>query len=607
MGTKFELQGSGRGAVELIRQLNAELDKSEQQGADAAKGLAKLKSEAERFAATGDKVEQYNHKLARLAHYVEKGALEQGKAEAAANRWRQQLDRLDPKLREAAESERKLAAESERVKQALRQQGETLRQSLETPQESFNRQLRETIKLHRADAISVETRRRRIAQLRGELHAATSATKGMFSKQVLSGLAAGVTGLLGVGSAASTAMQALRQMEQTAQSASSAVVESLGSLGELQQVSDSPEDYLANLGVAREAVKRGIFENYSQGGDFAIAVKNAGYSKEDVRALLDIGESRQIAGDKLIEFGKSASKVGNLYDGRYSLREIADRVSVSSKETQVSAAETAQASTKFGQQSRELKFTGDSSMAALAVLEKQAGNIDQAGTQLGALYNSLLRRGLAKGTLVETLDSIQSQVDAGSTAINVLGESNAAMAFSALQNDREGFARIRSNLANADGYLDARRFMEVDPSVSAANMVPGSAGRLKDAALRYGDIESASEAAANDIEAAWLRRGHQTMAAIGRGVTNTQDSLGYDRSIVLGAARNEYIGIENRLGYAKFLQSTPGNANEAIILQRLIPLLEEQLEVQKRSLGIQEQKENSNTSEPAGGTTKQEN
>lgn len=94
MSANFELKGSGTGAVDLVRRLNQQLDVTEKQGKQTAKQLEKMKLQAEKFAAQGDKVDQYNLKIKKLAEYVKKGALEQEHAEKAANRWRQQLDQV---------------------------------------------------------------------------------------------------------------------------------------------------------------------------------------------------------------------------------------------------------------------------------------------------------------------------------------------------------------------------------------------------------------------------------------------------------------------------------------------------------------------------------
>lgn len=196
MGAKFELLGSGRGAVDLVRNLNRELDATEKQGGKTAKGFDKIKNAAERFAATGDRVAQYENKLKRLTQFVEAGALSQKKAEAAANRFRLQLEQSNPKVREAAEAEKKRTAELERSRVAMMAQGNSIRQFLETPTERYKRLLRETIKLHRQDAISMETRRRRVRQLKQELEGASSANESAFGPATLGKLGAMTAGVV---------------------------------------------------------------------------------------------------------------------------------------------------------------------------------------------------------------------------------------------------------------------------------------------------------------------------------------------------------------------------------------------------------------------------
>lgn len=206
MSASFELRGNGAGAVDLVRQLNQRLDDTEKQGNEAAKGLGRMKEAAEKLAAQGDKAEQYAQKIRKLAEYVDKGALSQEKAEAAANRFRQQIEKSNPKVQEAAKRQQELAAASERTKDAMRRQGEAMKQSLETPLERYKRSMLEVSRLYRSQSIDDETRIRRTRELRRELEAATRAThqqataqRAAFGPQALASMK---SYLLGFGSAA---------------------------------------------------------------------------------------------------------------------------------------------------------------------------------------------------------------------------------------------------------------------------------------------------------------------------------------------------------------------------------------------------------------------
>lgn len=205
MSAQFELRGNGAGAVDLIRQLNQKLDETEKQGGDAAKKLARMREAAERLAAQGSPTEQYAQKIRKLAEYLDKGAISQEKAEAAANRLRQQLEKSNPKVQEAAKRQKELADASERTKEAMRRQGEALKQSLETPLERYKRSMLEVSRLYRSQAIDDETRIRRTRELRRELEAATRATqqqataqRSAFGPQAVANLKSYLTGMVGV-------------------------------------------------------------------------------------------------------------------------------------------------------------------------------------------------------------------------------------------------------------------------------------------------------------------------------------------------------------------------------------------------------------------------
>lgn len=511
MSANFELKGSGAGAVDLVRQLNKGLDDTEKQGKLTAKQLEKMKQQAEKFAAQGDKLDQYNLKLKKLGEYVKKGALEQEQAEKTANRLRMQLDGVGKSGEKA------------------------------------------------------------------------------FGSSMLARISAAATGMLSFSTVTSAVRQTLQEVEQTAQRAGDAVFNSLGRIGELQQVANNPQDFLGLLGTARGGVRRGVFKDEGAGADFTIATRNAGFSEEDVAALLDIGERKQISAGNLVEFGKSARKVGNVYGGRFGLRALADRIGVASKVTQASAAETAQASTRFSQQSVSLGYQGDSSLAALGIIEQYAGDINQAGVQLGALYDQILKRQISQGTLDATLSDIDKRVAAGENIYSILGESNAVKGYLALQQGRTDYQDLKQRLGSADGYFGSRYFLDVDPGTRSALARDKSAGALADASRRLGTLENLSASASDELYAADLRAGRRIIGAGDRQLRNLRDVTLGDKGILLEAAADPRVPLERREAYIDYLQENPlaspiANAQ----VDSLGAKIDRLIELQQQSNGIQQ-------------------
>lgn len=515
MSAKFQIEGSGAGAIALIQKLNKTLDGTEEGFDKAAKGSARAEAAAKRLIDNvATPMERYKDKVDKLAEAVKKGHITQEQATVAADRYHKKMVESNPKIAEAAANQKKLKDETDRAAAAMKAQGEKLKQSLETPMERYNRQLLETGKLLRAGAIEKETFIRKSRELKLELDRATGSIKGAgestaaaFGGKAIASLASYGAGLLSTGAIIAGVKQGLTELERQAQQTADTMMTSLGSMGELQQVSATPEEFQKNIGFARSLVRRGIVapENQAQAADIAFALTSAGFSDQEKQILASAAERGLFKGEGLAGIGGAARKIQNLMgvEETGDLELVLDKILATSGVTQANATTTALAMTKIGAQASALGLSDEETFASLATAENVRGNIDLASTQVASFLNQVDKRGLGRGSMASIMEAIQKRMDAGESAFDIFGDAQAVGGYRALTQDPGAFGVNLDAVSKASGELRRRSgLIDTDPRLSAARLRKQQEARVAMAMEeRHAERENLFNALVADIKA----------------------------------------------------------------------------------------------------------
>lgn len=507
MSAKFQIEGSGAGAIDLIRKLNKALDGTEEGFDKAAKGSARAEAAAKRLVdSVATPMERYKDKVDKLAEAVKKGHITQEQATVAADRYHKKMVESNPKIAEAAANQKKLKDETDRAAAAMKAQGEKIRQSVETPMERYKRQLLEVGKLLRSGAIDQETFVRKARELKAGMVVASDAfkevetsQKSAFGSAAIARIAAYGAGMLSVGSIIAGVKRGFMELERQAQASADASFTAFSSMAQLQQVSATPEEFTANVGFARSLITRGIVSKDQQGlaADISYSLAGADFTAAEKELVASAGEAGFIKPEDLATVGEALRTYQRSFGEAEAgdLAAILDKGIIGGKATKVDTTKTLLAATKFGAGSTRLGFSDEESLAALVVNEFQAENIDIAATQVSSLYDQLNKRGLGKGSLNETIASIKARVDKGENVFDILGESRAVKGYEAIAGSPELFSDTFGKMVGASGAFQASQGMvDSDPILAAGKLRREAEGRL---AMQMEDLHAERESLFN--------------------------------------------------------------------------------------------------------------
>lgn len=461
-----------------------------------------------------------------------------------AERLNKELAKTDKELEEITKRAKGAAGAAERLaKQA-------------DPQKRYNDQMAKLAVAVKKGGLELDHARTLAAKYQRQLDSAGSSGFNAFGPRMLTSVMSLVGGYVTLQGAVSTITRLLRDQEEQAQKAADATFAGLGSIGELQQVSPTGEAFKKNLGFARSLVSRGVVGDIGQASDITFALTSAGFSDEEKELLAAIGARKQVKGEGLVGFGGALRKSQALFGGPdgVSLADMADKIAATSAATQANATSTALAATQFSAASSTLGYSGDSSLAALALVEQKAKNIDEAATQVANLFDAIDKGGLNKGTLGGTLDAIQARIDAGEGAFDILGNKRAVKGFRALASQRGQLDAETARIAGSGGTFAQQQFLGVDPIVSTAAMreeAEGMERAAQDAATT--ERENIVDAIQARRRADRLNRGQDFRASVFGFIENTWDVLQADRGIIADATNEERLPPELRAASARWL------------------------------------------------------
>lgn len=543
-------------------------------------------------------LEKHRRQLMEVGQMYRAGSIDQETFVRAARNLRVELDKSNPALKEEAErlkaladkqkeyaaaaertaqKQKQLATDSQKAADSLKRQGEAMKQSLETPMERHKRQLLEIGKLYRSGAVDKETFIRQSRKLKTELDGTNVALEktekaglGAFGTAMLANVSGMVTGVFSLGTAVALVVDNFQKVDATAKQAAESVLNSLGSIGDLQLISDDPKDFLKNIGRARDIVKRGITGETEAYG-IAGALKVGGFSDDEVNTVLDRAQARQIRPDQIEDTIRSGKKVANLYAGQgLTFPQILDKLGVASGPGDSTSGEFATASTKWAQQNSMLGFGGDEGLAAQMIIEKQAGSIDMAGTQLGEFMNQVMKRGLGKGTIEETVKNLDLMVAGGKSTSELLGEGNAIKAYSSLSRDLQKMGGYQSDLAGATGFMDAKNYIDLDPDARAALFASEAAGNRTDAERPLARQQNLFNAVRDQAVSRMQRDGTAKQAAWEQQVAEKADYWNEERQYINSRFEMGNMPASLQKETGAYLMETAADGSERARIMRVL-------------------------------------
>jgi hypothetical protein len=372
----------------------------------------------------------------------------------------------------------------------------------EGPLERYNRKIAELAKLVNAGKLSHDQAAAAAQRYQRELNGASQGADRFVSAI---GRFAGVTAIIG------QVTQALTAMNDAVKQSSQNVVNAVGSLGELQQVATSGQDFQKLFGQTRGFVRRGIFrhDQLGQAADLTFALRNAGYSDQDVEFITRLGENKQVRPENMVKVAEGLKKYQDIFGSKEAgtITDIGQKVFQAAGSTQSDFATVAQASTLFGSEASALGYTDEEALAAWVAIEKGSPGPEEAATRVRGLLTQIAKKKLSKGTLTETINSLVARVRGGEEAIDIIGETRGAAGLNILANDERyaDYVRQLGDIRAAPGrdVIGSRVFINDDPQLRAATALQREEGS---AAMATEDRFSERRNLANAVYAGRRRR-----------------------------------------------------------------------------------------------------
>lgn len=503
MSAKFVIEGSSAGAVKAVQMLNEALNKTSKEGDKAEQSTRKLQEANRRLAEQADPLKKLTRQTEELARAVAAGELNQKQAANTADRFG----------REYQESLRKIRA--------------SVVSNAEAQVDWFKKLDETVIHTNKVDAAMASA---------GQSGARS------FGSAALASLGSYAAGMISLGTAVSMLSRAFADVETRAQAATDSAFGSLAAAGELQQL--GPEAFTRGMRTARRLRDSGVVSDLAQGVDIAANLENSGLSGEQINSLTDrVAQTRIVRAENMSTVGGNLAK----FQAAFGSEETGDINQILDKALFVSTipgvqsglGDTISETLKFASLFKEAGFSDEETFASYAGVEAVSPSRDNASESLKSFGAQILKRGLVKGNLFETVDNVESQIKGGKTAFDVLGEQNAVIGFQRLQRQRDFIRSAEAGISNAGGTLDSvSGLLQQDPEMAALDLKARTQGQEQ-------GRQPATKEALYDALQSELRgvRGDGVWASI-RGNLNPADWLGTEDSAFSSALSNDRAGLE---------------------------------------------------------------
>lgn len=395
----------------------------------------------------------------------------------------------------ATKNTKQLEAAAQRIKEAI------------SPQEKYNRQLRDLAMHVKAGRLSLDEANKAAAMYRAQLQRTGETGQRAFSG-IGSELTSLVTGFVSATGVVAAITEAFRQAEEAAQKTADSVFDALGAVGELQQL--GPKGQAQALQISRDLIKTGAVRPDQRAQAVAIGTNmvNAELNNDEIDLLVrDLAATRIVAAENLDAVGGNLRGLMSQFSEE-SLREVARRTRGAANLTKADFATTAREVLKFGGLATKSGITLDEALAAYAASEETAASPENAAEMQKSFFSQVYRRQLGKGDLFATLENIQSKIPKGGNAFSVLGDANAVIGFEDLMRDLPRLRRELGQIQAGEAFTSSIEGLKADPVYYAAHLKAKTEG-AESAALerRTSERELLLDALRADLNARGVDRG----------------------------------------------------------------------------------------------------
>ena len=429
----------------------------------------------------------------------------------------------------------------------------------ETSQDRYNRKLHDANRLVKAGKISQADATRVLARYRQKLeetgHSLDDTREtGLraFGKEV------GIAGAIGVATAAGGVLVAkLREIEERAQSATDNFNASLAAAGKLSQISNTPGEFQGRQALVDKLTATGVVapENRAQAGEIAFALSGA--TKTNTDLIIELGKQRVVAPSELANTASSVNTVIEAVGGKEagSTRDVLNKAIATAQELPTATfTDVASAVAELGPQLDQLKFRDEAGFAAASVLGRQFKSIDKAKDRANAFLRKIDAKGLAKGSLLETVDSIQAKVDSGARIQDIIGEDETAIAgFRGLRNKRDLLASEITRIDRSqqlDPLAGKLKLIESDPRLNSARVKAITAGRLsveeQKEERQTVEKENLLDSIRSDFNASFERRGDNVGRFLTDLIHGISDAAGNEDRVIRDSDGSSALSTETQ-------------------------------------------------------------
>lgn len=416
MSATFRIDGSADGAIKAVSLLNDALNKTAKEGEEAAKSTKKTQENMRRLAELADPMKKLVRQTEELGRAVKAGDLTQKEATTTAERFG----------REYTESLRKIRA--------------AVVSTADAQVDWFKKLDQTIIHTNKVDA---------------EMAAAGKTGEKAFGAAALASLGSYAAGIFSLGQAISMVSKAFTDVENRSQAATESAFGSLAAAGELQQL--GPDSFKRGMSTARQLRDAGVVSGLEQGIDIAANLENSGLSGEEIQQFTDrVARTRIVRAENMTTTGGALAKYKAAFGGEAgSVDDILNKALFVSTipGVQSGLSDTVSETLKFASLFRDAGFSDEQALAAYAGSEAVSPSRDNASEGLKSFAVQIGKRGLVKGDLFETIANVESQIQGGKTAYDVLGEQNAVIGFQRLQKQRDFIRKAEAGISNAGGTL----------------------------------------------------------------------------------------------------------------------------------------------------------
>ena len=348
-----------------------------------------------------------------------------------------------------------------------------LLRDIESPQERYNRKLKELPALLASGRIGVDEMRRAVELYNRELHEAEDQGDKAFGAAALGKITAITGGLFTAGGAIAAVTAQLREFVRERDEAADRTLRSRRGLAQLSQLFAGDEaGFKGSLEEARQFFGTGAVADEGEAGGIVFNLMSAGADKESRDLFRQLAAAGTIAEPGAAAEAAAAIRSAMGQDQTGSFRDVLNKALVAAGPGSSTLEQLLVGAAKAGPGGRFLGVSDEEVMAATGVLSKPFASASIGGERLAALFRSFERAGL-KGSLSDMLTATQARLDKGEEWKDIFEtrDQEAVDAFRNLMLNRGDLAALTRDVAAAPGrnVVDAAmRVTETDPVLESA-------------------------------------------------------------------------------------------------------------------------------------------